>query len=67
MISFLNRFSDDMVTIIVRKNKTKEHSQMDKMRGGYNRESPSFCLQFLMSYTKKRRWPQLEWKKYSVK
>lgn len=62
------RFSNDMVTIMVRKNKSKDHSHQERIRGftDYEKDAPTFCLQFLMSYTKKRRIPQLEWKKYSV-
>ncbi|XP_055325137.1 F-box only protein 9 [Sitodiplosis mosellana] len=62
------KFSNDMVTIIVRKNKTKDHGHEDRYRGfmDYEKEPPTFCLQLLMSYTKKRRLPQLEWKKYSI-
>lgn len=32
----------------------------------YERDQSTFYLQFLMSYTRKRQIPQLEWKKYSV-
>lgn len=64
------RFSNDVVTIIVRKNlKTKDHGHQERYRSftDYEKEPPTFCLQLLMSYTKKRRLPQLEWKKYSVR
>ncbi|XP_031631673.1 F-box only protein 9 [Contarinia nasturtii] len=62
------KFSNDMVTIMVRKNKSKDHNHQERIRGftDYEKDAPTFCLQFLMSYTKKRRIPQLEWKKYSI-
>lgn len=63
------RFLNDVVTVIVRKNKTKESNHRDeRIRAftDYERDQPTFYLQFLMSYTRKRRIPQLEWKKYSV-
>lgn len=63
------RFNDDVVTIIVRKNSSKQQHQNDRMHGldEYDTKTPTFCMQLQMSYTKKRRTPQLEWKKYSVK
>lgn len=59
------RFLDDIVTVIVRKNKTGREERMRAFTD-YERQQPTFYLQFLMSYTRKRRIPQLEWKKYSV-
>lgn len=67
---FLNfRFNDDVVTIIVQKNSSKQQHQNDRIHGHveYDTKNPTFCLQLKMSYTKKRRTPQLEWNKYSVK
>lgn len=57
-----------MVTIIVKKNPTKHQSHLDKIHGidEFDTKHPTFCLQLQMSFTKKRRIPQLEWKKYSV-
>lgn len=66
MCDYVFRFSNDMVTIIVRKNKTKDYQDRVRTFVDYEKESPTFCLQLLISYTKKRRIPQLEWKKYSV-
>lgn len=59
------RFLDDIVTVIVRKNKTGREERMRAFTD-YERDQPTFYLQFLMSYTRKRRIAQLEWKKYSV-
>lgn len=62
------RFSNELVTIIVKKHKSKEHGFQERIRGftDYEKEPPTFCLQLMISYTKKRRLPQLEWQKYSV-
>lgn len=64
------RYSNDTVTIMVRKNKAKDHGHLEhKIRGfsDIEKEPPTFCLQLQMSFTKRRAIPQLEWRKYSVR
>lgn len=58
-----------MLTIIVRKNASKQQHQSDRINelDEYDTKHPTFCMQLQISYTKKRRTPQLEWNKYSVK
>lgn len=60
------RFNSDIVTIIVKKNEEKK--QHNRMRGfaDFELNDRSFVLQLQMTYTKKRRMPQLVWQQYSV-
>lgn len=64
---FFFRFNGDVVSIMVKKNAPKHQSNRHHGFDDFNRKQPTFCLKLQMSYTKKHRIPQLEWKKYSVK
>lgn len=59
-----DRYSDDIVILMVKKNKAKE--EQNRAIDDFEDRRPTFCLEFTMSYTKRRRIAQLEWKKYSV-
>lgn len=59
------RFSNDLVVIMLKKNVDK--LQQKRIRGLADfEEKSSFVIQFQISFTKKRREPQLLWKQYSV-
>lgn len=54
------RYMDDMITLFVTKNQVKG-SHDDKSR------DTTFGLQFVISHGRRKRTPQLEWKKYTVR
>lgn len=61
------RFTNDIAIVVLKKTHDKTH-QYGRVRGyaDYEIDATTFCLQLEMSYTKKRRNPQLLWKQYSV-
>lgn len=54
------RYTDDMITLFVKKNQVKgSHDEKSRV--------PTFAFQFVISYGRRKRIPQLEWKKYTVR
>lgn len=61
------RFNNDMVNIVLKKNEDKKQLGRIRVFADFELNNErSFVIQLQMTYTKKRRTPQLVWQQYSV-